>query len=704
MRTLSSEKKNNLGAYLLLGGFLILAYLPVVSFQFALKNDALTANFPNKYFFSAALRAGHLPLWNPYVNFGLPLYADPGFAFWHPITWLFGLIGYNLYTLAIEVLFYIWLGGIFMFRLGRYFNHSTRTSFCMALMYMCCGFFVGNMQHINFLTCAAFLPWVTQSYLHLLSGFSFPRLLSACISMYLLATGGHPAIPFGTIYFLGLILFGWIAVLDEEKNIPSIRDRLFGLLKSNFWLIVFFIAIASPLIYSYVEIMNQFSRSEIVDQSRGPNAGFGIISYLSFLFPFATTATSRFLTNDLLMRNAYFSFFGFAIFLHCLVSQKNKFQKIFIGSGIFMLLLSFGGLFKSLIYPNLPLLQYIRTNGEFRVFSIFSFILVSSFSLEEIFRRRLPGSLNKILIFFGIASLLGLGWFLLRNQQGKLFQTDMVNTQHSIIVEIKWWLDHWTFNQRLLINSTVLVVLLAIYFICRKMINLRILIPTLLALDLLIFCWMQLPISAVQKKSVAAIESYFSNLPKGIPMPSMQPIANNLPPNDEIEKVIGCWSYYAKEPGTPKPCDYPTELMSTRDYFQSPLPTKVNQHPFLFVQNRAAGDLSLKYYSPTEILVETQFRNRDSLILLQNDYPHWKLQINGKPAEIDRKWISFMSCPIEEGNSLVKFYFQNRTLLIALLVFVCSLVLLIYLSIRENKRNKLTLSSNQKNNYQDFSG
>ncbi len=105
--------------YLLLGLFLCIAFLPLSYFLFALKNDALTANFPNKYFFSAALHAGYWPLWNPYFNFGLQLYADPGFAFWHPLTWLFGLIGYNVYVMTIETLTCIWLGGIFMYRLGR---------------------------------------------------------------------------------------------------------------------------------------------------------------------------------------------------------------------------------------------------------------------------------------------------------------------------------------------------------------------------------------------------------------------------------------------------------------------------------------------------------------------------------------------------------------------------------------------------------
>jgi len=407
-----------------------------------------------------------------------------------------------------------------------------------------------------------------------------------------------------------------------------------------------------------------------------------MISYLSFLFPFATTATSRFLQNDLLMRNAYFSCIGFALFLLCLVGEKNKHQKIFIWSGAFMLLLSFGGYFKSLIYPNLPLLQFVRTNGEYRVFSIFSFILASSFSLEKTFREGKSKHLNKILIIFGAASLAGPCLFLLRHQGGNLFQTPIVTSQVALIDKIKWWLDHWTFSERLFINSMVLIALLTIYFLGRKKIKLNILVPIVISVDLLIFCWMQLPISGVQKKSVASINAYFNGLPNGIPTPSMRPIGNNLPPNNEIEKVIGCWSYYSKEPGTPTECNYPTELRTTKAYFQSAFTAQVNQHPFLFVHNPEAGEISLKYYTPTEILVDAKMRSSDSLILLQNDYQHWKLLINGKPSVTSRKWLSFMSCGLDGGNSTIKFYFQNWNLLIALFVSVCSLFLLLYLSFR----------------------
>jgi hypothetical protein len=124
--TATQNTRKRLIIYCCLFLFLVIAYLPLSSFLFALKNDALTTNFPNKYFFSAALHDGFLPVWNPYINFGLPLYADPGFAFWNPITWIFGLIGYSVPMLSVEILVYIWLAGITTYELGIWLGHTVR--------------------------------------------------------------------------------------------------------------------------------------------------------------------------------------------------------------------------------------------------------------------------------------------------------------------------------------------------------------------------------------------------------------------------------------------------------------------------------------------------------------------------------------------------------------------------------------------------
>jgi len=217
------KKLHQLKPYLLLLLILLIAYLQLSTFYFGIKNDAFSNNSLNKFFLSEALHAGMMPLWNPYMNFGFPVYADPGFAFWNPITWLFAFAGYSAYTLTVEVLLYIYLAGIFMFRLGRFLKFTPTTSLTVAVMYMCSGFFVGCLQYINFLTSAAFIPLLVQAYLQCFQKASYKNSFFLAISGYFIFVGGHPAIPFATLYFLiilsfVLILF-WKAYRTNYKQI-----------------------------------------------------------------------------------------------------------------------------------------------------------------------------------------------------------------------------------------------------------------------------------------------------------------------------------------------------------------------------------------------------------------------------------------------------------------------------------------------------
>src|ERR1700704_1004848 len=109
---------------------LIIAFLPVSSFLFFLKNDAFNGYFPPKFFMSESLHAGHLPLWNPYINYGIPQYGDMSSGYWNPLTWLIaGTVGYNAYTFTIEVLAYLFIGGIGVYKLCRYFNLQNKVRF-----------------------------------------------------------------------------------------------------------------------------------------------------------------------------------------------------------------------------------------------------------------------------------------------------------------------------------------------------------------------------------------------------------------------------------------------------------------------------------------------------------------------------------------------------------------------------------------------
>jgi hypothetical protein len=666
--------------YFLLGLFIYLAYLPLSSFLFALKNDALTQNFPHKYFFSAALHAGYWPLWNPYVNFGLPLYADPGFAYWQPLTWLFGMIGYNVYILAVETLTYIWLGGIFMYRLGMFLGHARRTAFLLGICYMCCGFFIGNLQHTNFLTCAAFLPLVTRSFLQLQEAFSPKKLFFAALGIYLLGVGGHPAIPFATVYFLTAILAG----LALTRKGGSRRKALVSAVSTNSLLLLAVLGLLAPVLLSWSEIWPWFNRSAPVFQPGQQGLGFTPASYVSFLFPFVTTAQTEVFGTDLSMRNGYFSFIGLALFLTALLSKKNRYQTVFLFVGAGMLLLSLGGVAKAFIYSHLPLLQFIRSNGEYRVFALLSFMIVLSWPLDNLLKEKTPTPLfTKVMAGFAILSTLVALIAIIY-----LHPVQPRPTASGFTGRVKGVLDTLPLAERLLINSITLLALLATWFLFRKKIPPRRLVPALMMTDLLLFCWMHLPVTGVQRMSPSEIEAVFSSAPPGIPLPRLLPLSANDRPGEGLVEEFGCWSYYNKQPGTPELCDYPTVLRSTERYFQSPWPDSINKRPFIFLM-RSKANLRLCVFSPTEITVEAASPISDTLVLLQNDFPGWETMMDGHPCPHTRQYLSFMGIATPEGGShCFVFRFSDHRLIWYICIFLATAAILagwaLYLS-RFNK-------------------
>ena len=655
--------------YLLLLVFLVIAYLPLSSLQFALKNDALTTNFPNKYFFSAALHDGYLPMWNPYINFGLPLYADPGFAFWNPITWIFGCIGYSVPLLSVEILFYIWLAAIGAYELSKWLGHCRKVSFCIGIVYMCSGFFIGNLQHINFLTCAAFLPMVLKTYLDLQRSYSVRKLFYCLVSLYLLATGGHPAIPVACIYFLLLIQAGLIIFNDsgDQKKLILIRS-----IRSNLILSCCFLVLAAPLFYSYYEIFPRFTRSVPVIQGSLSDTGFSLSSYLSFLFPFSTTGNTDIFSNDKLMRNGYFSVVGFLCFLIALIKKKNSYQKIFLLAGAGMLILSLGGHFKELLYSIFPMLNYIRTNGEFRIFGMLSFILTGSYVLADLMEGRYIWIFHRLLYFIAAISFMIILIRFLFTPSSTLFLKSPDIQAASILQAIKSKLDALTFFDRIFLNAAVLFILIGFYFLLIKKINRKLLLPLFIMADLIVFSWSNLPVTGVQIKSPEIVQHYFSEIPDGIPIPKLLPIGQNQFFGEDIHNLFGCWSYYSKQPGTPFLCNYPSRLLETAAYFKSPLADSLNQMPFVFTTNHEFREkISIITYSPTEIKVRVETGNNDSLILMQNDYFRWKATVNGKPVHIENTAIAFMLVPLEIGVNEVRFLYDSQIpIVIAIMSFI----------------------------------
>ena len=74
---------------LLAGGILLVYWRLLLTNRVMATGDAFTYFTPYRDYANFALRAGHLPLWNPYLFLGVPFLANPQSAVLYPLHWPF---------------------------------------------------------------------------------------------------------------------------------------------------------------------------------------------------------------------------------------------------------------------------------------------------------------------------------------------------------------------------------------------------------------------------------------------------------------------------------------------------------------------------------------------------------------------------------------------------------------------------------------
>ena len=651
---------------------LLVAYLPVCTFYFGMKNDAFSDNFPNKFFLSEAIHAGQLPLWNPYMNFGLPIYADMGFAFYNPITWVFASIGYNAYTLTAEVLLYVYLGGIFMLRLARFLGLTSKINLVVAAMYMCSGFYTGCLQYINFLTAAAFLPLVLQTLLQLFNHPSFKSSFWFATACYAVFAGGHPAIPIALLYFLAMLVF-LLFIFSPQYQVQA-KNICFSLAISLGLMVLLYL----PALYGYVTILPFYARGGPAQQALTTEAGFTPWAWISFFFPFATAANTNFFVTDVAMRNG---FFGVAGFVCVVLSLKSKqlYARVLLIAALLMLLLSTGGWVKEVLFSKMPLLQYVRYNGEYRVFSLLCFCVLAGFGLRKLEEGEKPFTLyfKRALMIVAISCCCILITFAATNAVGFNALFAKLHQPLPAAQKIKAILAG-SLPVFLMASAALTLLVTVLSFIAVQKHRFNLLVGIVLC-DVVFNCMIYLPVTGVGQVTLQQIQAVYNTSPKGIPIPPLVPINNIHTLDAKTTGLVGDATYYNKLIGTTKLTDYPSYFTSTAAYFNNrPIVNQVSKHPFVFTKTApSTGAITIQQFSPTVIHVLVNTPASDTLVLLQNNYRFWHATVNGQKVPIATMYTTFLSVKINKGANDVVFYYQDRWLgfylLISLAVLIVSL-------------------------------
>jgi hypothetical protein len=264
-------------------------------------------------------------------------------GFWNPFLWLIAkTFGYNIWTITLEEMLYILVGGWGMYKVLRELGITNGIGILIAISYMSCGYVVGHLQHFCWITGIGFFPFVCLYFLRINRSPQLKTFILGSLSVFLFVSSTHPGLIIGALYFL---LFGILFIfLFRKTNCRNFYQR-------NFWLINFTFLLLSSVfsivvIASDLDVIRSISRGAKVSLTQSLLQPTSFQCYLSLLFPLAVNKSSLFAT-DISMRNVYM---GLVPIIAVVLSLKYINKKILITTLVpllFFIFLSSGGIFKT---------------------------------------------------------------------------------------------------------------------------------------------------------------------------------------------------------------------------------------------------------------------------------------------------------------------------------------------------------------------
>lgn len=663
--------------------FTVTAYLPVLLPFFHLKNDILTQNLPTRFVFSESLHSGFEPFWNPYLHFGTPQYGDMNNGFWNPVQWIIGATtGYNIYTITFEELFYIFIGGWGAYKVCKEFL-SKDIALITGFVYMTSGYVVGHLQYLCWLTGVGYFPYVLLFFLRINKNPIIKNFILGGGSVFLFVASTHPGLIIGAIYFF---IFLILVIYFNRKDFLSIYYH------PHFWRINFlFLLIASSLsfivIFSNLEVLQHISRGSKVSLEQALLHPTTPQSYISLFLPLPVHKTA-FFNTDIGMRNTFIGVLHFlGLFLAFRYFSKRQLISIIIPL-LFFILLSAGGFFKTFAWKVLPLLGYVRLNGEFTYFVILLLLLSGAGGIEYFIKNYdWPYKSRKIFSISLLLMILILLFSLVMTfiDKGLHFEysgNDFKQTVKNILDNISFW--------ELLLVQTIIhaITLLGLKRVYSK----KPLVGCIVAANLIITTWFTLPFTGLGMMSKREVQKIISTFPKGIHPQPLVSIINGKYISAEYENQLGLLGSYSKKIGYLKPDQYPVQLNNNNQFISdTTLYNFIKQQAFIFLSSDTTITAKTNFDSSYIRVIKSgagyvkciihNSGNYKWLTLLQNNYPHWEVRLNGKLVKHFTTFKTFISVPVSGGYQEVEFKFNTsfiyRALTANLFLFVIAIIMLL---------------------------
>ena len=179
-------------------------------------DDLITSFYPVRTYTTQIIREGRLPLWTPYLWGGFPLFADSIAAPLHPLHLAATLINNPLTAFIGLYIAYVIFAGLCMYILARTLHLNPAAALISAMILVLGGFFVSQMNHMNIMATALWLPAQCLMIEKYLQKRRLRFIGWGALLVGLQALSGHSQIIL--MSGLGLLTFAGLRALPNSAN------------------------------------------------------------------------------------------------------------------------------------------------------------------------------------------------------------------------------------------------------------------------------------------------------------------------------------------------------------------------------------------------------------------------------------------------------------------------------------------------------
>ncbi len=142
---------------LLLGAIVALFWKPLLTSSMLYYRDIYNYTYPIAQLIRESCRQGFLPYWNPYLNYGQPLLANPNFLFFYPYTAFIILLPLK-FAYTMFYVFHFVAAAVGTYGLARRWNQSRPAALFCASFFVFSGPILSLGNLYNHAACTAWIP------------------------------------------------------------------------------------------------------------------------------------------------------------------------------------------------------------------------------------------------------------------------------------------------------------------------------------------------------------------------------------------------------------------------------------------------------------------------------------------------------------------------------------------------------------------